>query len=819
MTDSPIPIVNFTVVIDIQQIVVTYYGEMFDGDGWPPKTSIVGKSISSLHDQHFIALSSLVDELESIISGEIDFFSTEFIFRDHDSYQVYRLEAAPRDEQEPGAKIRYCKLTVDQLDRDQLIRKTNLNENLFQFLPTGIIFQDYTGRIRLANPAAEMILGLPESEIQTVRKDSIPWVLKDVHGDEVLFDDHPGNKAIRLKKPCHNTILQIIQKETKAQRWLKVNSEPIFDHQTNQLQGAISSFTDINEQQINKIALQTLSDRSRVAIESAELGVWDWIPKESVLLWDSKMFALFGFENDPSVGPREAFSKALHPADKEVVKASLSSLLKGEQHIKVDYRVIWSDGSTRHLRSQARVTKGQNRKVSHIVGVTQDITKELEAEAKLIEMAYHDELTGAFNRGAVRSKLDKLLQEKDARVGIVLLGIDHFKDINDHYGHPVGDELLKDLVKRLHRIVLSDMFLGRLGGDEFALIVGKVKSPALMTSISEVLTKAVQTPFYLSKGLVISIKASIGMSCSPEDGTETMDLLRAADMAMNSAKGNESETVVRFQKSMLEEVSSRYNLQSKMIAAVANEEFTLYYQPIIDLTSRDVIGCEALIRWRDSDGKFVPPIKFIPVVEEAGLIHSLGKWICRTAIKQFILWRHINSNLEYVSVNVSPLQLKAPSFVDDLLELIKIYGIQPSNIQLEITEGTFLQESMYGDGGLNRLAEKGVRLAIDDFGTGYSSLAYLKRFNVEVIKVDRSFVIDIETDQSDKDIVSAIVAMNKKLGFKTLIEGIETENQARIISDIGCDSAQGYLFGRPTFGDEFAENYIANYRLDDSKRA
>ena len=808
----------FSIVVDQQCQIVRTAGELFDSElGWPEKSVIAGMTLAQLHNKHHIALGSLLYEVDSIIRDESESYSSQFIYRDHNQYQVFQLHVLRDNESHNCARINYERLSVESLSREQLIRKTNLNENLFQFLPTGIIFQDYTGRIRLANPAAEMVLGMPEHELQRVTRESLPWVLKDTHDLDVEFDDHPGNKAIRLRQPQHNIIVQVCQIEHKTRRWLKVNAEPIFDQQTNKLQGVISSFTDINEQQINKIALQTLSDRSRVAIESADLGVWDWIPGESVMLWDSKMFSLFGFEDDPTVGPSEAFTKALHPEDKHKVKMAIHLLLKGEQNSKVDYRVIWPDGSIRYLRSQARITKGKNRRVSHVVGVTQDISKEVEAEANLIELAYYDDLTGAFNRGAIRTKLGELLQTKDGQVGIVMLGIDRFKDINDHYGHLVGDELLIELVNRLNRIARKNMLLARLGGDEFALVVKQIQSPDAIQSISELVIKTVKTPFFLSKGLVISITASIGISCFPEDGADTTDLFRAADLAMNRAKRTESETVVRFEKSMLEEVNKRYSLQSKMIAAVANEEFSLYYQPIIDLENRHLIGCEALLRWTDADGKFIPPFEFIPVIEEAGLIHTLGKWICRTAIKQFILWRRIGSQLEYVSVNVSPLQLKLPSFAPDLLALIDEYGIHPSNIQLEITEGTFLQESMYGDGGLNRLAEQGVRLAIDDFGTGYSSLAYLKRFNVDVIKVDRSFIIDIETDQSDKDIVSAILAMNKKLGFKTLIEGIETENQAAIVADLGSDSAQGYLFGRPTFADDFAERYIANYA--NSKRA
>lgn len=389
-----------------------------------------------------------------------------------------------------------------------------------------------------------------------------------------------------------------------------------------------------------------------------------------------------------------------------------------------------------------------------------------------------------------------------------MIGLRRFKEVNENYGLSVGDKVLIEIARRLKNVVCESDTVARIAGDEFMLVLESIGADQSINEFVNNIYSQVLIPIQLNEDLSLSLDAAMGVSTFPRDGCDAATLQTHTSLAMHHPKNNETNQFMIYCHEMSEEVSRKFSLKYQLISAVKNEEFQLYYQPIIDLESHNVIGCEALIRWKDNANKFISPMEFIPIVEESGLIHELGNWINLTAIKQWKLWQHLTPEIKYISVNVSPRQLERPCFVDELVAMTSEYDISPENLQLEITEGTFLKESLNADSMLHQLAEYGFRLAIDDFGTGYSSLAYLKRFNVDVIKIDRSFIIDIETDQSDRDIVSAILAMNKKLGFRTLVEGVETAKQDKIIQSLGCENAQGYLYGRPTFADEFAEIYI-----------
>ena len=816
--DQPIEIssvpAHHEVFLDKHGIIIDsrLSGDYFGLDfGWPSDKTLKGKPVSAVHEHHAFLGVDFFLEVKKVIARIVPFFECRFEYQNGSRYQIYAMKVFQHNHGLAAVRVEYSLLPIELLERDQLIRKTQLSHSLISHIPMGCIFQDRHFRIRLANSAAEIMLGCTEQELTQVRKEGMPWQLLDHKGEVLPFDEHPGNYAVVRRKAKRNQILQLKIREPNFVRWVKASSEPIFDSVTGELLGAIVSFIDINEERLVKNALQTITERSQVAIESAEMGVWDWVPDQSLMIWDKKMFSLYGFENEMNVTPQEAFSTSVHPDDQTLVEREMRTLLRGKGGRQLDFRVVWPDGSIHFLRAQASAKKNAKGKVERIVGVSHDITSIVRSEEQLRDLAYRDDLTGVLSRVGLKKNLDVILAREKSQVGILLIGLDKFKDVNDHFGHPTGDALLKEVATRLKRVTSEHVMLSRIGGDEFVVVVEQLdeKLETRIQGLVAQIRSLLDTPFYIELGPVVSVNASIGVSCAPTDGENTTNLLRAADLAMNYAKGDGGDCVRYFTASMLETINRRYSLQRQLEEAVYAEEFELYYQPIVDMDDRRVIGCEALIRWWDKSGKFVPPDVFIPIIEESGLIYPLGKWICRTAIKQFKLWQNLKSDLEYVSINVSPLQLKQPAFLDEISEMITRYNISPESIQLEITEGTFLSESQSADSRLDILAKQGFRLAIDDFGTGYSSLAYLKRFNVDVIKVDRSFIMDIETDQSDKDIVGAIYAMNNKLGFKTLVEGIETDMQADIVKGIGCEACQGYLFGKPTFADEFAENYLS----------
>ena len=686
------------------------------------------------------------------------------------------------------------------------------SNQMYDSLPCGVVFQNAYLNIEFANPKAEKLLGLGRFLYGERKTASDLWEVYDTAGNQLRAEQLPSHQALANRKVQQNAVIRIYIIAQNRSTWVKVHAEPCFNETTGELTGVVSFFTDVTEERNIKAALQIITDRSQLAIESASMGVWEWHPKDALMIWDAKMFSLYGCGANTTITPKEAYLRAIHPEDKTEVDLCVRRLLRGSQ-TSLNYRVIWSDGSLHHLRSHAKVIPNPMRKGVRVVGVTRDVTNEVLAESKLRSLAYKDDLTQTLNRAGVRYHLDGHF-EKTNRLGLIAIGLDRFKEINDNLGHAVGDELLQEIVRRIARVVSSEVELGRLGGDEFALIYPSVLEIETLKARAESIVRILSTPFYLDTGPVVSVSASAGVAVSPNDATNPAELIRAVDIAMNQAKANGGNQAVCFENRFREQMNRRFNLRRQLREASAFEEFMLYYQPIVDLPGGKVVGCEALIRWKDEDGNFVSPVEFIPVAEESGLIYSIGKWTCKTAIIQWKLWQKLVSDLQYVSVNVSPVQLRQPTFVDELIELTEVHEVSPSNIQLEITEGTFLQESIQSNSALSQLAGHGFKLAIDDFGTGYSSLAYLKRFAVDTVKIDRSFISDIEIDQSDRDIVGAIIAMNDKLGLKTLVEGVETNQQSEIVQHLGCFSAQGYYFGKPTFADEFAEKYLSNYVVD-----
>ncbi|MFT5082829.1 MAG: diguanylate cyclase (GGDEF)-like protein/PAS domain S-box-containing protein [Lentisphaeria bacterium] len=696
---------------------------------------------------------------------------------------------------------------------DHLVQHTNVHEALFKHLPIGIIFQKNNGMITLANPAAQKILGYNERQLKGITKRSFPWKTFDKNWAPFPYPKHPGVLALATGKPQRGIVMAMVR-DSGDTLWIKANSEIVVDAITGAQRGVLTSFSDITEERNINIALKFITDRSQIAIESAEMGVWDWIPDDSLMIWDRRLFELHGYGEHCQATAEEVWRKSLHPDDATIVKKILRDLVKNPGNQKLDYRVIWPDGSIHHLRSQARIMKNHEGTVNRIIGVTHDITRDVLAEQKLWDLAYRDALTGLFSRAGLSFRLSRSVVRainRKSPLAVMMVGLKRFKEVNENYGISVGDQVLGEVAQRMKLIIGDNDTLSRVGGDEFVLVLESGCSPEAIEDFAERFKREVLAPVYLDQGLVVTLDAAIGVSFSPDNGRDAVTLQARAGMAMHHSKIQ--NRCVLYNGKMSEEIARKYHLKYQLQHAVKSGEFQLYYQPIVDLKELKVVGCEALIRWKDGSGKFVSPMEFIPVVEESGWIQELGSWINSTAVKQWKLWQTLEPNLEYVSINVSPHQLENPEFVNELVELIDEHQVKPNNIQLEITEGTFLKESLNADSVLKKLADYGFRLAIDDFGTGYSSLAYLKRFNVDVIKIDRSFIIDIETDQSDRDIVSAILAMNKKLGFKTLVEGIETDMQSTIICELGCDSAQGYLYGRPTFADEFAELYIKNNTL------
>ena len=423
-----------------------------------------------------------------------------------------------------------------------------------------------------------------------------------------------------------------------------------------------------------------------------------------------------------------------------------------------------------------------------------DITKRREAEAYVARLASEDPLTGLVNRRVFRSALESICAKADrgrlAKVGVLFMDLDRFKTINDTLGHRVGDLLLQAVAQRLREWVSPEHMLARLGGDEFAVIVPKVESLAAVEALARGAITAMAAPFSID-GYQMSAGISIGIAIGPQDGASADELLVAADLALYAVKAEGRGNFKFFHKSMNADLNDRRQLELDLRAAIERNELELYYQPLIDLRTNQVTGFEALARWRHPERGNVPPTVFIPVAEDSGLIVAIGEWALNEACRQATSWpEHLK-----VSVNLSPVQFLAPNLPGKIRQTLSKVGLAPQRLVLEITERILLDNSAEIIQKLGKLKKLGVRIALDDFGTGFSSLSYLRSFPFDKIKIDRSFVSDLNAGSSHAVIVQAVVSIARALGMTTTAEGVETEEQRALLAALGYDQAQGYLFG------------------------
>src|SRR3954468_2369114 len=428
------------------------------------------------------------------------------------------------------------------------------------------------------------------------------------------------------------------------------------------------------------------------------------------------------------------------------------------------------------------------------VAVHEDITERRRAEAKIAHLARHDMLTNLPNRVLFREHLETAFERIQSGRGFAVhcLDLDHFKTVNDTLGHPIGDELLKLVAARLIEAVPSTDFIARIGGDEFAVVQMSVGRPEQCSQLASRIVEMVSRPYDID-GRHIVIGTSIGIAIAPNDGANPDLLLKNADMALYLAKGDGRGTHRFFEREMDKRLQTRRALELDLRKAIAHGEFELYYQPILYLQTGKVSGFEALVRWNHPERGMIPPLDFIPLAEETGLILPLGEWVLRTACTHAARWPQPVG----VAVNLSATQFKGRNIVQLTLNALAASGLPASRLDLEITESVLLQDESHTLALLHQLHEIGVRISMDDFGTGYSSLAYLRNFPFDKIKIDRSFVRDMLVRKDCQAIIRAVVGLARSLGITTIIEGIETKEQLAGAKADGCDEGQGYLFAKP----------------------
>ena len=458
-----------------------------------------------------------------------------------------------------------------------------------------------------------------------------------------------------------------------------------------------------------------------------------------------------------------------------------------------DWRHIRADGTEIHVLTFGRKVAFEGRD-GYLVAVV-DITERRAAEARIAHMAHHDGLTNLPNRDFYQERLREALERGrsgNKRVAVMCIDLDLFKNVNDSFGHPMGDRLLKLVAERLREVVRDDNVAARLGGDEFAIVLAADVSPNEASAFAERLIDALSAPYQID-GLEVVVGASVGIALSPGDGTTSEELMRNADMALYRAKSEGGGVHRFFEPEMDLQAQKRRDMERDLRAAFSNGEFELHYQPLVDIAANRISGFESLLRWRHPQKGMISPAEFIPVAEDIGLIVALGEWVLREACAEAMKWP---ADVK-VAVNLSPVQFRSRNLVQAVISALAHSGLPARRLELEITESVFLAETEANLAILHQLRELGVSISMDDFGTGYSSLSYLRSFPFDKIKVDQSFIRDLAANREAQAIVRSIVSLGKGLGVTITAEGVETEAELRCLRAEGCHEGQGYLFSRP----------------------
>lgn len=562
-------------------------------------------------------------------------------------------------------------------------------------------------------------------------------------------------------------------------------------------------------------ALLESEERYALAAQGANDGLWDWNVKTNEVYFSprwKKMLKIIG--KDKEMEPHiDEWLTRVHPRDIEQLKGDLNDHLDGKTpHFENEHRMKAEDGSYRWMLSRGMLIRDLHGNPSRVAGSQTDITKRKKAESQLLFEILHDSLTSLPNRVLLMEYLEQAITktetDKDYSFAVLLIDLDRFKMVNNGLGHRLGDQLIIEVGKRLKESLRKKDVLARVGGDEFCLLLHDVNNISQAEDIAEHVLEVFEKPFYL-EGNEVFASTSIGLVLNAKENETPEHLMRDADTAMHRAKAKGKSCYVAFDPMMHDRAVLLLNLENDLRRAVEREEFKIEYQPIVSLEKGGIVGFEALVRWNRPDRDSALQNEFIPVAEETGLIVPIGQWVLREACIQMAKWqKKYEQDLE-ISVNISGRQFARDDLVEQVLKILKESKLNAKSLKLEITESALMENSDSATAILHRLKQSDIQLHVDDFGTGYSSLSYLHRFPIDTLKIDRSFVSQLDKNGENIEIVRTIINLARNLNMKVVGEGVETAHQLSILRKLNCKFGQGYFFSTPVDG-KTAEQLIAS---------
>jgi diguanylate cyclase (GGDEF)-like protein/PAS domain S-box-containing protein len=798
-------------------------GTVYYSDGWKTMLGHAPEEVGNGLDEwqsrvHPADLPATLELIEAHLQGHTASYRSKHRLRCKDgSYRwiLDRGRVVERDAE--GHPLRMTGThsdTTAQHEAEEELRASEATlRSLLAALGEGVLMRDTGGRTLLANAAAARLLNLSEAELdhfdqpgsplRTVREDGTPCPPEALSCNRVLADGQPHSGVVGIELP------------EGRRRWLLSRSEPVYAGQPPRLTAVVSSLSDITRLRETEEELRLADKVFANSVESIVITGAD----QRILRVNPAFTAVTGYRPEEVIGRYPSILRsgrhdaAFFRAMRDAIENQ--GFWQGE---------IWNrrkDGKIiPQWLSVSAVRDGQGR-LTHYVGVFTDITERKAQEARIAFLAHHDPLTALPNRSLMVERLERrtLRSQRDrSRFALLFLDLDHFKHINDSLGHAVGDKLLKEIAGRLTHCVRSSDSVGRLGGDEFLILLAELADAADAGNVAEKIIEQMAPPFEL-EGHRLSTSISIGIAIYPGDGKDSDTLMKNADTAMYHAKAGGRNTFRFFTEAMNAAAMERLMLDNAMRQALERVEFRLVYQPQVCLASGRITGMEALLRWKSGEYGEVPPSRFIPLAEDNGQIIPIGRWALEQACRDASTWGQGPAGPVPVAVNLSALQFRRDDVVALVLDTLSRTGLPPAMLELELTESLLLEQGTEALETIRRLKAEGIRIAIDDFGTGYSSLSYIKRFRVDRLKVDQSFIRDLDSDPEDAEIVRAIIQLGHSLRMEVVAEGVETPRQLTFLQAEGCEFAQGYLFARPRPAAEAFWDVGTHHVVDGLRRA